>query len=241
MSLNKDSQKGDVFLGSQPTPGRPKGFLDAYSEIQQYYLVERSSGTISVDFLTLAGKLAFFEVGFKGAFISGLISAFLTPIAIGVVEKYLPIFGSYDPNGYDKFFAFMLAIGFTVGYACMFASLGKYFIGEITKTAIKNLLFGVAAGAIIKAILAFLAFHFIYYVLLEPQFLANWLQKISWLVKHDSLNALYRWLLEFRPVFLISAYFVLFTTTLLVTIPAAGIFLGSRKTSNIISQENEWK
>ncbi|MCK9195403.1 MAG: hypothetical protein M0P16_00300 [Syntrophales bacterium] len=241
MSLNKDSQRGDVFLGSQPTPGKPKGLLDAISEIQQYYVVERSGSTIPVDFFTLAGKLAFFEVGFKGAFISGLVSAFLTPIAIGVIERYLPIFGSYDPTFYDKCFAFLIAIGFTVGYAFFFAVLGKYYIGEISKAAIKNLIMGLVAGAILKLVIAFLAFHFIYFVVLEPHNLAVWLLKMRWLIQYYSLNKLYQWLQDFRPVFLISAYFVAFTTSLLVTIPVAGIFLGARKTTKLMNQENEWK
>ena len=121
MSLSKSSQREDIFVGNQAAPGKPKGLLDAISEIQQYYVVERSGSTIPVDFFTLGGKLAFFEVGFKGGFLCGLISAFLTPIAIGVIEKYIPIFGSYDATLYDKFFAFLIAVSFTVGYAFFFA------------------------------------------------------------------------------------------------------------------------
>jgi hypothetical protein len=241
MSLSKDNQRGDVFLGAQATPGKPKGLLDAISEIQQYYVVERSGSTIPVDFFTLAGKLAFFEVGFKGGFICGLVSAFLTPVAIGVIEKYLPIFGSYDPTLYDKFFAFLIAVSFTVGYAFFFASLGKYYIGEISKAAIKNLIAGLVSGAILKFVIAFMAFHFIYFIVLEPDRLGAWMLKLTWLIRIENMDRLYQWLGEFRPVFLTSAYFVAFTTFLMVAIPITGIYMGARKSSRVMNNENEWK
>lgn len=241
MSLSKDSQRGDIFIGNQPTPGKPKGFLNAYSEIQQYYLAEKTTGTISVDFLTLEGKLAFFEVGFKGGFLCGFISALLTPVAFGVIDNYLPIFGSYDPNWYDKFFAFVLACGFAVGYGFLFSSLGKYYIGEVSKAAIKNLVMGLAIGAVIKLIIVFLAFHFIYIVILEPNVIGAWLIKMTWLTSYDRLNGLFQWLMVFRPVFLVSAYFVLFTTLLMITIPILGIHLGAKRSKKRMDHQEDNK
>lgn len=239
---SKNSQRNDVFLGEQPEAhGKPKGLLDAISEIQQYYVVERSGSTIPEDFFTISGKLAFFEVGFKGGFISGMISALLTPFAIGVVERYIPIFGTYETSLFDRIFAFAIALSFTLGYAFFFANLGKYYIGGITKSAIKNLLGGVVTGATLKMFIAFMGFHFIYFVLLDPHRLADWLLKLSGTLKHETLNGIYLWLLEFRPVFLTSAYFVVFTTVLMIVIPIIGIMKGARKTRKIMHQENAWK
>jgi len=235
------SGKGDVFLGSTAYPGKPKGLLDAVSEIQQYYVVERSGSTIPDDFLTFGGKLAFFEVGFKSGFVSGLIAACLTPFAIGVIEKYIPIFGSTDPSLFDRIFAFVLALSFSAGYAFFFAHLGKYYIGGISTAAIRNLISGVIAGALLKMLMAFIGFHFAYFVLLEPDRLAGWLLKLQWLAKYDALNATYQWLLDFRPVLLISAYFVVFTTLFTLAVPLAGIFLVSRKMKRLMEQEATWK
>lgn len=242
MGSSSSSRNTDTFLDSKTTPGKPKGLMDAYSEIQFYFKSEREGSTaISGDFLTLAGKMAFFEVGFKGAFVSGLISALLTPLAIGVIEKNLPIFGSYEPTSYDQCFAFIIAIGFTVGYSMFFGSLGKFYIGEITKSAIKNLLQGVVAGAIIKMIIAFLAFHFLYFVVTEPHYLAGMMLKMRWLISYTTLNKLYSWLQDFRPVFLLSSYFVVFTTALLIILPIVGVYRGSRKTGAIMTNEKLWK
>ena len=241
MSLSKDNQRGDVFIGSAASPGKPKGLLDAISEIQQYYVVERSGSTIPEDFFTLGGKLAFFEVGFKGGLLCGLISALFTPLAIGVFEKYIPIFGTFEMTLYDKFFAFVIALSFSIGYAFFFASLGKYYIGEISKAAIKNLISGLATGAILKMIIAFIAFHFLYFIVLEPHNLAGTLIKLKWLVSMNKLNTIHQWLGDFRHIFLSSSYFIVFTTFLMVSIPLIGIIIGSQNTRADMDQEKRWK
>jgi len=241
MPASGGTSKGDVFLGTTPYPGSPKGLLDAISEIQQYYIVERSGSIISDDFLTFKGKLGFFEVGFKGALVSGFISVLLTPFAIGVVQKYIPIFGSYQPTLFDKTFAIILATSFSVGYALFFSVLGKYYIGGISKTAVKNLMGGLITGAILKMILAFIMFHFIYFVVLEPVRLAKLLLKLRSFIKYETLNSIYLWLLDFKPVFLTSAYFIVFTTFLLIIIPTGSIFIRSRKTKKLMGKETQWK
>lgn len=236
------SSTGDVFIGSTAYPGKPKGLLDALSEIQQYYVVERTGSTIPEDFLTFSGKLAFFEVGAKGAVVSGLISAMLTPIAVGVIERYIPIFGSYEPSFFDKFFAFILAMSFSLGYGIFIATVGKYYIGGISRAAIRNLMGGLIVGALVKLIIVFILFHFIYFVVLDPTRVASFLIRFRASgVKYEVLDSIYRFLMDFRPVFLTSAYFVVFTTILLIAIPAVSIFVGSRRTKRAMQQEEMWK
>lgn len=238
MSDNKS--KGDIFLGSTPSPGKPKGLVDALSEIQQFYVVERSGSPIPPDFFTIGGKLAFFEVGFKAAFLSGLVSALLTPFAFGVFERYLPIFGSYNPSFFDRIFALVLAVSFSVGYAIFIAFVGGYYIGNLPRLAIRNLLGGFITGAVVKMIIVFLIFHTVYFFILTPEFLQKNLLKFSTFVKYDTLNRVYQFLMEFKSVFLTSSYFVIFTTVLMVGIPLASIFFGSRRTKKQIFQEEKW-
>jgi hypothetical protein len=233
--------RNDVFLGSQPQPSKPKGLIDALSEIQQYFVVERSGSVISEDFLTIGGKLAFFEVGFKGAFLSGLVTAFLTPFAIGVFERYIPIFGSYDPSLFDRVFAIVLATSFSIGYAIFIASVGRYYIGEITRSAIKNLFFGFATGTLLKLIIAFILFHSIYFFVLEPSSLAKILMKFKPFFKYETLNGIYGFLCDFRPVFLVSSYFLVFTSALVMVFLSGSIVINSRRTRRIIQEEEKWK
>lgn len=236
------SSKGDVFVGDTSYPGRPKGLLDAISEIQQYFVVERSGSKIPSDFLTLKGKLGFFEVGFKGAFVSGLVSAALTPVAVGVFERFLPIFGSRTPSLYDRVFAVMLAVSFSIGYAVFISTVSRYYIGEISRSAIKNLMTGLITGAVFKLLLVFIFFHFVYYIVLDPDRLSKYLLMFGkYFKKPDTLNSIYVWLVNFREVFLISAYIVLLTTILFITIPIISIVVQSRKTKKIMEVEQMWK
>ena len=76
---------------------------------------------INARFLTTKQRLEFMEVGFRSAFASGLVTALLTPVAIGVIEQYIPMFGDANPSIFDKFSAFLLALGFSLGYAIFMA------------------------------------------------------------------------------------------------------------------------
>ena len=234
-------KRGDVFLGSQPHPEKPRGMVDALSEIQQYYVVERSGSPIPEDFFTIGGKLAFFEVGFKAAFLSGMVSALLMPLAFGVIERYIPIFGSYEPSLFDRVFALVLAVSFSVAYAVFISMVGGYYIGNLPKLAIRNLLGGFFTGALLKMIIVFILFHTIYFCLLSPDFLIKNLLKLGPFIKHETLERIYTFLIEFRSVFLTSSYFVIFTTLLMIVIPLLSILFSSGRTKAEIEKEQRWK
>ncbi len=96
---------------------RPKSFIDVVSIVQNYFLAEKHGNDLPENLLTLKGKIVISEVGFKGAFISGLISILLTPFFVGVVERCVPIFGSYEFTLFDQAFAVALALSFAMGYS----------------------------------------------------------------------------------------------------------------------------
>lgn len=233
------SQRGDIFLGGHGPAPKPKGLLDAISEIQQYYVVERSGSPIPKDFFTISGQLAFFEIGVKGGLISGLITALLSPFAIGVVEQYIPIFGDKNPTSFDMVFAFILSLSYTLGYAVFYGSLGRYYIGEVSKAAIKNLLKGLAAGAIFKMFVALIGFHFLFFAL-EPSRLAPVILKFSGIIKHDTLNAIYVWLVQFRPVFLKASFMVVLSAILMIGIPLIAIIISHNRVKTEMEAEAKW-
>jgi hypothetical protein len=235
-----EKSKGDIFLGVSPPPHKPKGLVDALSEIQQYYVVERSGSPIPEDFFTLGGKLAFFEVGFRAAFLSGIVSALLMPFAFGVIERYIPIFGSYNPSLFDRIFAIVLSISFSIAHSVFISLTGKYYIGSISKSAIKNLLGGFISGALLKLVIAFILFHTIYFYFLSQKFLTRNLLKLSPFIKYETLKKVYLFLMEFRPVFLISSYFLIFSTFLMIIIPILSILISSRRTRKEIEREERW-
>jgi hypothetical protein len=151
------------------------------------------------------------------------------------VERYIPVFGSTDPDTFDLIFAFLLAVGYSLGFGIFLAYAATKFIGNYTKAMIRNLLGGVVAGAVLKAILAFIAFHFLFFVVLSDgnmQWAARALYKIN--IPQTTVLAVYQWVYGFRPVLLTSAWFVLGVTALFVAIPTVALLLTSRRNKKLI-------
>lgn len=222
-----------------PMPGgqelHPKGLLEAISFIEQNFSNELGGAVLKETFLTTKQRLEFFEVGFRSSFVSGLISALLTPIAIGVIERYIPIFGDADPSRFDMVFAFMLAVGYSLGFAIFLAYACIKFIGSYTRAMIRNLLGGVVAGSLLKAILAFLGFHFLYFVMLSDTNMqkgAQLLYKAH--LPRNAVVSVYGWLYDFKPVFLTSAWFVLGVTLVFILIPMFSMLLARLRNRKLI-------
>ncbi len=213
----------------------PKGLLEAISFIEQNFSNELGGAVLKDTFLTTKQRLEFFEVGFRSAFVSGLVSALLTPIAVGVIERYIPIFGDADPSRFDMVFAFMLAVGYSLGFAVFLAYACTKFVGGYTRAMIRNLLGGVVTGAVLKAILAFLGFHFLYFVVLSDvnmQKGAQLLYKAH--IPRNAVVSAYRWIADFKPVFLTSAWFILGVTFVFILIPTVSMLLARLRNRKLI-------
>ena len=241
MGLGKDvppKQDGGIVLNPSGAE-KPTGLLTAISLIESYAMSERESGSAPQGFFTTQNRVSFFAVGLTGGLVSGLIAAMLTPIAIGVIEKYIPIFGSNEPSYYDQFFALLVSISFSLGYALVISRVRGDYVGRASKSAINNLIFGLVTGAILKLVIAVVAFHFMYFIVLAPHNIGPLLLKLHPLVKLPTLEVWFQWLGEFRHVFLTASYLVAFTTFLTITIPIASIVLsrGSRRRK---TQEEKW-
>ena len=74
--------------------------IDAISQIQQFAVIERSGQDIPDDFLTIRGKLNFFNMGFGNGFIEGIVFALLTALTLPIMsdeglsqylEHYFPL------------------------------------------------------------------------------------------------------------------------------------------------------
>ena len=162
--MSKDSHSTPDIMPVPPSSEiHPRGLLEAISYIDQNFANELGGCMIKSRFLTTKQRLEFMEVGFRSAFASGLVTALLTPVAIGVIEQYIPMFGDPSPTLFDKFSAFLLALGFSLGYAIFMAKASTCFIGEYTRAMVLNLLGGMVFGAVVKAVVAFIAFHFLYF------------------------------------------------------------------------------
>ena len=220
MSSKSGSGTSDIIpIQSIQSETHPRGIIDAISNIEYYHAQEKRAAILSAGFFTMKQKIEYFEVGFRGSFISGLITAMITPVAIGVTEHLIPVFGSTAPSAFDKLFVFMLAFGFWLGYACFIARAASLYIGPYTRSMIRSFVGGVVTGAVGKMVIAFIAFHFLYMVVLTKNHIIRLLLKFGKHIKTETFIATYRWITEFRPVLLISAYLIVLTTFIFVTIP----------------------
>jgi len=233
--LAKNDGNSDILPMPPGQEIHPKGFLEAIAYIEQNFANELGGAVIRDGFLTTKQRLEFFEVGFRSSFISGLISALLTPFAIGVVERYIPVFGSTSPDTFDVGFAFLLAIGYSLGFAIFLAYACTKFVGFYTRAMIRNLLGGVITGAVLKAILVFIGFHFLYIVVLtDPnlQWAARQLYRLK--LSKTSVVAVYQWVQGFKEIFLTSAWFILGITLIFVAIPLFAMLIAMRRNRKLI-------
>jgi len=195
--------------GSVYAPGKNekvKNLLDAITEIEYCYTTEEKGSPLPERYFTTKQRVLFAEVGVKAALVSGLFTGLLTPVMMGVFEKLIPIFGSYSPGVVDQIYAFLLTIGFTIGYAFFIGQVGKFYIRKcrMTRIIINFLLGGLYGGSFLKAMFLFYFFHWIYFKL-SPEVVGGWILKImKWkIITLDPalLISAYNWIMEFRNVF----------------------------------------
>ena len=225
---NSSSGSSDIIpVQSIAAETRPRGIIEAVSTIEYYHAQEKRGSILSSGFFTLKQKIEYFEVGFRGSFISGLITAMITPLAIAVVERMIPVFGSTSPTTFDTCFIFLLAFGFTLGYACFIARAASLYIGPYTRSMIRNFVGGVITGAVCKMIIAFIFFHFLYMVVLTRKHVVGMLLRFGKHLKTETFIAIYQWIMEFRPVLLTASYLIVVTTIVFIMLPLVAMFFVS--------------
>jgi len=131
--------------------------LDAISQIEQFYVIEASGDPIPDEFLTIRGKLNFFNVGFGAGFLEALIFAFLMSIIMILVSdpetreaiaRYFPLIR----NNVFLWSANLMPVLISGGLCCY---LSRLYIGTITRKAINALLIGRVFSMGLKALLLF--------------------------------------------------------------------------------------
>ena len=231
---NSSSGSSDIIpVQSIAAETRPRGLIEAISTIEYYHAQEKRGVILSAGFFTLKQKIEYFEVGFRGAFVSGLITAMITPLAIAVVERLIPVFGSRSPSTFDKLFVFLLAFSFWLGYASFIARAASFYIGPYTRSMIRNFVGGVITGAIGKMVIAFIFLHFLCLVVLTEKHVIRMLLIFGKHIRTGTFIAVYRWIKEFRPVLLTASYLIVVTTSVFVALPLITMYFVSRRNKRL--------
>jgi len=227
---------GDVVIPQTSSEIHPKGLLSAMSYIEQSYANEKGGCLINPEFLTTLQRWEFMEVGILSSLAAGLAMALLTPLGIAVIQHHIPIFGSYEPSSFDKFCAIMLALIFSLGYSCFLATVSVKHLGGYTRAMVHNLLGGMALASFAKAIIVFIAFHFMYFKILSTRNVAWFIQKLYvFNLPYDKAVSMFNWINESKKVLITSAYFVLISTVVFVLIPYLAMLYGHFRNKKLIA------
>ncbi len=204
---------------------KPLNLLQAIEEIQHVAAMEIGMDEpLNSNFLALRQRLDFMAVGFRNGIINGLITAILTPFALGVIDNIIPIFGEHHLTTFDEIYAFLLAIGFSLGFAIFLSSLHKCYVGTVSKGMIRNLFGGMFGGIILKVFIVFLIYNWIF-IELTPEHVYSMLMFLHKYLTHVNFIPVYNWILKFKYVLPESIVFIALTSLLMVLIPSITLFI----------------
>jgi|GEM_PF-496383 len=205
------------------------GILDVIDQVYQTHAFEAQGADIPREVFSPTTWLKFMEAGFWESCKAALISIITVPLAIGVIEKYVPIFGDAQPTLYDQLFALTLAVSLSLGYVYLLLTITNKYIFRYTKKIVGSFLQGALAGKWVITILTFILYHFIYIKALTPENLVTILGLLDGIFSGQRLAGWYYWLLNFREVFIMSSYFILAMAILYTIIPLASIIMAKRR------------
>jgi hypothetical protein len=232
------SKDGTTIIEKDGSPKLiPHGLFDIMKIVWTYHSMEQRGVEFPGDFFTPDDMLKYSTTGILESLKSGLIAILFTPIAFGVISAIVPIFGESDPSHFDKMFAFILALSLTIAYAFVLISITQRYIFPFTKKIIKNFLQGVIAGKILITIVAFIFYHWMYIKVLTEDNVIAASSRLHSFVSYDKLNSIYLWIMDFRPVLLTSAWFIVLTTVIFISIPLISIVITVRKNKQLTEED----
>jgi hypothetical protein len=153
--MAQDSKGSEqVIINGNGAVPKPKGMISAISEIQQFFVIEKTGQDIPAEFLTLDGSLDFMKIGLK----SGLNESLFLFILFPVMEFYMIPFVLQSPSATVKFLfaALPFLTVFLSTFICSYIS--KYYVGTITRRAINSLFMGRSTSLGVKAFIIYMLY-----------------------------------------------------------------------------------
>jgi hypothetical protein len=143
---------------------KPKNIFDIISEIQQLSVLEsKAQNQIHKDFFTFRQRIDFFFVSFKTGIYEGIFFMFFFPVLLTITPAFMMYFYNYTFSPLAiitlNFFSY-----FSLGImTILLLSFSKYYnSGALTRVAIDFVFFGRGTALIIKAIISFYLFKYLY-------------------------------------------------------------------------------
>jgi hypothetical protein len=193
--------------------------LDAISQIQQFYVIEASGQEIPDDFLTLRGKLNFFNVGFGAGFLEALVFALIMSLILilSADETTRQSIAGYFPMINSSVFLWSLNLLPVMISGGLCSYLSRNYIGKITRKAIDAFLLGRVFSMILKGLV--LCFFMIWVsTSIQPES-AWWFSQVASLKNNELAIRIYYMLLSIKPLLIKRAYELLAIFGLAVIMP----------------------
>jgi hypothetical protein len=210
---------------------KPLNLLSAISEIKMTGALERGmekgkggDDGIDSDFLSPIFRLDFFSIGLRNSLLNGLVAIFLTPLTLGVFYKLIPVFNDTHISLFDKIYVLIFNFSLSIGFGIFLSSVKNSYNGNMSKGMIRSLLGGFSLGELVKVILIFILFNWIYLKMNTKNiyhlclFLRNRTIFYHGLKNINYVHVFY-WLMNFRGVFPVSAVLVLLSSVAVIGIP----------------------
>ena len=135
---------------------KPKSLIDAVSEIQQYHALESNlDDPIPEEFFTYKQQFDFYGIGFKSAFIEGMIFLMIVPFAEALYPSFKEYFFGQGLTSNEMITIYMASYTPVLIMTIFLAAMSKYNSGVLTKKAISSLIWGRSTAFILKGIIAF--------------------------------------------------------------------------------------
>jgi hypothetical protein len=163
-ALDLDKAVGNIRNDNDsPQQSSAKNIIDAVSEIQHYHVFEmQQEGDINQNFFTLRQVFSFFKIGFK----SGFVESLLFVLGVSVLQNLYPSFKVFFLKmpiyWYETLILFILSYVPIVVMTIWLSFLFRLYDGAITKKAIFSLLSGRSIAFLVKSILVYFLFKYLY-------------------------------------------------------------------------------
>jgi len=180
---NVDLKDANALSNKESAYQKPRGILNALSEIQRYYVIEsKASEELPIEYFTLEQMWDFFKVGFRHGILEGLLFITLLPFLQTIYPSFKFYFlGSQFTAREQLFFNIGSYVPILITTLFMLY-LSKYYVGVLAKRAIFSLVNGRSATFVMKGVAVYFLLHHIQTLSLrDPSVVYSWIDFTSWL------------------------------------------------------------
>lgn len=228
----------DTTVVSQSKGKETHSLFDILRRLEQYSLVEKTTGGIPPEMITVVGQLHYMEIMLKHSFLTTLPLLITAPLGFAVIQKYLPVFGKDEITLTDEIFVLALsgiaALATVIFLSVMFSML---YHGRIVRRVLNSMTQGVLLGKFLGTLICFAVFHGVYYLVIRKRETYDTIYQI--LGGKTGLKVA-TFVHNMGEAFVQASWFVVGLFILSVILIFTGRWIGSRKTRQYDVLRQKW-